>query len=432
MRSDALTAWLQRLELRHPIVIDLGLDRIAQVFARLELGPLPTVITIAGTNGKGSVVACTDAALRAVGARVGVYTSPHLIDFNERIVIDGAPVVDADIVTAFEAIEQHRGEISLSYFEFTTLAALWLFGRAGLDYWVLEVGLGGRLDAVNILDADIAVITSIGIDHTEYLGDTREQIAPEKCGIARAGKPCVVAESDPPDSLSETLDTVGAKTLAIHTDWSVNDTHVRLADGGSVVLPKPFGLLPSNVGAALQVLALCGVDCTQAAVHDAVAAVRLPGRCYQRRVAGFETLYDVAHNGESVAVLRDYLTAHPVAGRTIAVFAAMADKPIRAMLSLIADQVDAWWCPALPNMPRAAQPSDVCALLPQGVATASDDVATALQAARESMQEDDRLLVFGSFFTVGAALESDGGLHGGLLVASQAAGGRRAAVSHAP
>jgi dihydrofolate synthase/folylpolyglutamate synthase len=410
MSSDALNAWLQRLELRHPIVIDLGLDRIAQVFVRLALGSLPTVITIAGTNGKGSVVACTEAGLRAAGARVGVYTSPHLIDFNERIVIDGAPACDADIVAAFEAIERCRGEISLSYFEFTTLAALWLFSRAGLDYWVMEVGLGGRLDAVNILDADIAVITSIGIDHTEYLGETREQIAPEKCGIARAGKPCVVAEADPPASLAETLDRIGAKTIAMNAAWSVSDTHVRLADGRSVPLPAVAGLLPRNVGAALQVLALCGVDPAQAAVHHAVAAVRLPGRCDQRRVFGYETLYDVAHNCESVALLRDYLTAHPVAGRTIAVFAAMADKPIHAMLSLIADLVDAWWCPALPDNPRAAQPSDVCAMLPRAVAMPSADVPAALQAARESMREDDRLLVFGSFFTVGAALKTDGGL----------------------
>ena len=220
----ALSDWLDRLQSQHPVEIDLGLERVAQVAGRLDLlRPEAKTFTVAGTNGKGSVVEVLSSLLAASGLTVGAYTSPHLLRFNERIRISGNEASDRDIVRAFEAIEDARRNVSLTYFEVATLAAMWLFREQGVDAQVLEVGLGGRLDAVNIVDADVAVVTSIGMDHTDWLGDDRGQIAIEKAGIARPARPCVVADLDPPDTLARRLAELGAQSSLLGRDWFVTD-----------------------------------------------------------------------------------------------------------------------------------------------------------------------------------------------------------------
>ncbi|EED36442.1 folylpolyglutamate synthase [Luminiphilus syltensis NOR5-1B] len=402
-RAD-LADWLRYLEGLHPRAIDLGLERVGAVADALELRPPRcSTLTVAGTNGKGSVVAVTAAGLRAAGHSVGVYTSPHLIDFNERIVIDDKPVPDEALLAAFEEIERSRGDISLSYFEFATLAALWLFRRASVDWQVLEVGLGGRLDAVNILDPDIAVITSIGLDHTEWLGPTREAIAPEKAGIARRGKPVVVLETDPPDSLAESLESMGADIKWRGRDWTMSAEQVHLCDGGQVALPDIDGLLSDNIGGALQALSLAGVV-IDAPMLDELASVRVPGRRQRRHWKGHEVLLDVAHNLESVEAMVASLESLPGGERTLALFAAMADKPIHAMLNACAGCFDRWFLPDLAEQPRAMKPADIAALMPEVISTCFDDFDDAWSAVTAALVPGDRLIVFGSFITVGAAL----------------------------
>ena len=252
MAPLSLSAWLERLESQHPVEIDLGLDRVSAVADELGLlSSPPTTLTVAGTNGKGSVVTVLSAALVHSGQRVGRYTSPHLNRFNERICVDDVEVQDAELVAAFEAIEKASAAISLTYFEVATLAALWIFRERVVDVQVLEVGLGGRLDAVNILDADLSVVTSIGLDHTDWLGDSREVIAIEKAGVARPRQPCVVADPDPPHSLLSTLDAQGAKTSLINRDWCVVEGEVQTASHQRFQLPDNTGLLPVNMGAAI-------------------------------------------------------------------------------------------------------------------------------------------------------------------------------------
>ena len=255
MTPLSLSAWLERLESQHPVEIELGLDRVSEVSEKLGLLTAPpTTLTVAGTNGKGSVVSVLSAALVHSGKCVGRYTSPHLNRFNERICIDDVEVEDTELVAAFEAIKEATGTVSLTYFEVATLAALWIFRERDVDVQVLEVGLGGRLDAVNIVDADLSVVTSIGLDHTDWLGDSRELIAIEKAGVARAGQPCVVADPDPPGSLLSTLDALGARTCLINREWCVVGGEMKTEADQRFQLPSNTSLLPVNIGAAIQAL----------------------------------------------------------------------------------------------------------------------------------------------------------------------------------
>ncbi|MBU02826.1 MAG: bifunctional folylpolyglutamate synthase/dihydrofolate synthase, partial [Halieaceae bacterium] len=297
MGALMLSDWLDQLQLQHPVEIDLGLDRVTRVAADLDLlEAVPTTFTVAGTNGKGSVVEVLSSLLVGTGRSVGSYTSPHLLRFNERIRIDGHEASDRDIVEAFETIDRTRGDISLTYFEMATLAALWIFRDRDVDVQVLEVGLGGRLDAVNIIDAHVAVVTSIGLDHIDWLGDDLAQIAVEKAGVARADRPCVIAEGDPPASLRTRLDEIGAESLWVGRDWSVSDSHVTLSSGHELSLPPVSGLLPQNVGAAMEALYQSGLLTVDQLLTCSVPTLSVPGRLNRQLRAELDVVMDVAHN----------------------------------------------------------------------------------------------------------------------------------------
>ena len=406
MPDLSLQGWLSRLESQHPVEIELGLDRVAAVARVMGLldAPPPT-FTVAGTNGKGSVVAVLSAALQDAGLRVGRYTSPHLIRFNERICVDGAEADDQALIGAFVAIEDARGAISLSYFEVATLAALWLFQQRSVDVQVLEVGLGGRLDAVNILDADVSVITSIGLDHTDWLGNDRSQIATEKAGVARPGKPCIVADIDPPDSLLADLHKRAVDTRLIGRDWRIEKGRLYTASGATYRMPDIDGLLPENIGAALQALeAGQKVELNQAAIEK-LSGVRVPGRLSRRDVGPVEVILDVAHNVESVSRLIQFMDGNPVSGRTFAVFGVMGDKPIRDMLAACSGAFDEWNLIDLSDVPRAMAVPDLANLLhPDSIVGDHGPFSDIWDSIKMRSHAGDRVVVFGSFFSVGEAL----------------------------
>ncbi len=413
MPERSLGEWLQHLERIHPAEIDLGLSRTAQVARALDLLPYPlTVLTVAGTNGKGSVVSCSDALLRGHGLRTGRYTSPHLHEFNERIVIDGRPVASEAIVDAFAAIEAARGEITLTYFEFATLAALWLFRCEAVDVAILEVGLGGRLDAVNIVDCDIAVITCIDLDHQHWLGDTVEKIAPEKAAVARSGRPVVLAESSYPRTLFTTLAAIGATPLRAGDHWSWRPAGAEVAvalDGARdpILVPVPPGLLPVNVAAAVRACAFLlreRFDRTVAAA--ALDSLVVPGRRQLVRYEGREVLLDVAHNEGGMRALVAFLDELPPA-RTVAAFGAMKDKDLVSMAACLARAVDGACAVTIPGVARAAEPEAVWrALDAAGIAIAQDDFT--FEAVWQQMlgrsAPGDRLVICGSFHTVAGIL----------------------------
>ena len=409
MAERSLGDWLRHLERIHPREIDLGLTRVHAVARNLGLTPFSSsrVLTVAGTNGKGSVAHAGDAILRAHGQRVGRYTSPHLLRFNERIVVDGEPASDAAIGRAFAAIEQARGPVTLSYFEFATLAALWLFRRAAVDVAVLEVGLGGRLDAVNIVDADIAVITAIALDHQHWLGDSLERIAPEKAAVARAGRPVVLAEPRYPPSLFATLHALGATALRAGDAWAWIESgesrasresraldepraleesgeleepggavRVKLAgEVGERRFPIPRGLRAANIAAAIQASAwLMRERFSAPLAASALASLRVPARRQVLAHAGRELVLDVAHNPAAMQALVEYLRARPGGARTLAIFGAVRDKDIAAMARFLARALDGALALALPGIERAAAPESVREHLDRaGMATAQTD-----------------------------------------------------------
>ena len=405
MTPLSLSAWLERLESQHPVEIELGLDRVSDVAQSLGLlSSPPTTLTVAGTNGKGSVVTVLSAALVHSGRRVGRYISPHLNRFNERICIDDVEVEDAELVAAFEAIEDASGAISLTYFEVATLAALWIFKERKVDVQVLEVGLGGRLDAVNIVDADLSVVTSIGLDHTDWLGDSRELIAIEKAGVARSGQSCVVADLDPPDSLLSTLDALGATTFLVNRDWHVVGGDVQTASHQRYQLPENTGLLPVNVGAAIQALELSGLVTVDQSLVNHLASVRLTGRLSRIQTEDFELVLDVAHNVESVSQLVQFLKDHPVSGKTAAVFGVMGDKPIHDMLTLCESAFDEWHLIDLRHVPRAMSTDRLTEFVkPMGAPIYQGAFADLWQSLMARVTTGDRVVVFGSFFSVGEA-----------------------------
>ena len=405
MAPLSLRAWLERLESQHPVEIELGLDRVSAVADKLGLlASPPTTLTVAGTNGKGSVVATLSAALIHSGKRVGRYTSPHLIRFNERICIDDVEAQDAELISAFEAIEEASAAISLTYFEVATLAALWIFRERDVDVQVLEVGLGGRLDAVNIIDADLSVVTSIGLDHTDWLGDSRELIAIEKAGVARAGQPCIVADPDPPDSLLSTLDALAAKTFLMNRDWRVIEGQMQTASHQRYQLPDKTGLLPVNMAAAIQALELSGLMTVDQSLVDHLASVSLTGRLSRMQTEHCELVLDVAHNVESVSQLVQFLRDHPVSGKTVAMFGVMGDKPIRDMLSLCETAFDEWNLIDLCHVPRAMSTDRLAEFLEPMCASFNQGLFPDLwQSLMTRVTPDDRIVVFGSFFSVGEA-----------------------------
>lgn len=405
-----LNAWLGHLETLHPQKIDLELLRVRTVAERLELLPatVPT-ITVAGTNGKGTCVAALAALLSTRGYSVGCYTSPHLLAFNERITVNQQPATDADIMAAFATIENQRKETSLSYFEFATLAALYLFKQKMVDFQILEVGLGGRLDAVNIVDADACVITSIGIDHTEWLGDTRELIAVEKAGVARHGRPVVVAEEDPPSTLRSHLEGLGAIGYWLGEQWTFTDSWLRLPDSSRRELPSVPALQPSNLGAAVTVLSILGLGLEQEEISNGLAGLMVPGRRQVLRFADRSWWFDVAHNQEAVAKLAEALATSSAGTHTHAIFGAMADKPLRAMIDLMVPGIASWHLPEHQGVTRAATSRDLESLIVAASGQANvhchGSPGAAFDAVQALSEPGDRILVFGSFITVGAQLE---------------------------
>lgn len=415
-----LAEWLDHQQRQHPREIAMGLDRVAAVAKTLGLRkPAARVITVGGTNGKGSTVAFIEAIARAGGAKVGAYTSPHLLRYNERVRIDGVDATDAQLVGAFERIEAARGDTPLTYFEYGTLAALLLFSEAGLDLAVLEVGLGGRLDAVNTVDADVAVITTVAIDHTELLGPDRETIALEKAGIVRAGKPAVVGELDPPDNLLRQIDRVGAFAVRAGKQYRFGD---RLGgkwfwqdDTLKLELKKPSLIAPAqtaNAAAAIAALraVVPALALTENHIASGVAAATVPGR--MQRIGGpIDIVLDVAHNPQAAQQLARWLMTHRAAGATQAVFAALSDKDIPNLVGALMGQVDVWRLAGLPDAGARAQDVDtlsrqVAGLLSRTPSSRHATVAEALENARRHAQAGDRIIVFGSFHTVAQAMQA--------------------------
>jgi dihydrofolate synthase / folylpolyglutamate synthase len=417
MRFTTLEAWLHWQERLHPRPMELGLERVAAVWRRLRpQGLACPVVTVGGTNGKGSCCALLEAILAAAGYRTGAYTSPHLLRYNERVRIHGSEATDAALCAAFDRVDQARGDISLTYFEMGTLAALDLFAAVDLDLAILEVGLGGRLDAVNLVDADVILVTTVDLDHTAWLGPDRASIAREKAGIFRAGRPAVIGERDPPAALLEQAAAIGARPLRAGIDYDAEPDAAgwtwrgpgRVRHG----LPRPAlrgARQIDNAAAVLMVLECLrqplpvGQDAVRAGLHGVCLAGRL------QVLPGSVTLVlDVAHNVQAAAELARDLAAMPCAGRTHAVFACLADKDAVGMLRALGGVVGHWHLVQLQG-PRArplAELAEALGMAGSGAAAGGHaSVAEALDAALRCAAEGDRILVTGSFLTVAAALE---------------------------
>lgn len=419
----SLNDWLTRLESLHPKVIDMGLERVAAVGLKLGLQFACPVITVAGTNGKGSTCAMLEAMLLQGGYRVGLFTSPHLLHFNERARINGEIATDAMLCDSFAIVEAARGETSLTYFEFTTLAILKLFADAGLEAVILEVGLGGRLDAVNIIDADVAIVTSVDLDHMEYLGDTREKIGFEKAGIFRAGRTAICSDPVPPTSLIAHAEAIGADLWLFGRDFNYSGDKQQWNFGGrnqrrnALAYPSLRGanqlLNASAALAALEALRL-RLPLSAQAVRTGLVLVDLPGR-FQVLPGRPAVILDVGHNPHAAATLAqnlDNMGFHPY---TYAVFGSMADKDIAGVLAQLGDRVDHWCLTDLPQPRGASAESIRQRLLASGFkpgigAGAESSVECfptpekAYLNARSRAGENDRIAVFGSFLTVAGVM----------------------------
>ena len=413
----SLDQWLSHLETAHPVGIDMGLARITRVKESLGLKFACPVITVGGTNGKGSTCAFLESILLAAGYKVACHTSPHLLRFNERARLNGADVSDADLLKAFERVEQARCRLSdpptLTYFEFTTLAIMDIFANASVDAVILEVGMGGRLDAVNIVDADCAIVTSIDLDHMAYLGNTREAIAFEKAGIFRTKAIAICADPIPPTSLINHANTIGADLWLMGKDYSFTGDQQQWGWTGR---GKRFsGLGYPALRGANQLLNASAVIAALIALHDrlpvsaqdirnGLALVELPGR-FQVLPGRPTVVLDVAHNPHAAATLAESIEAMAYHPYTYAVFGAMADKDIDGVLKPLLNTVDYWYCTDLPT-PRAASASDLAKRLRafNKEALVFMDPGAAYQAALDKAGEGDRILVFGSFYTVSGVM----------------------------
>jgi dihydrofolate synthase/folylpolyglutamate synthase len=431
-----LAEWLDYQQQIHARGIDMGLGRVREVWQRMGAPrPAPMVITVGGTNGKGSTVAFLEAMLRAGGTRVGAYTSPHILRYNERVRVDGMEADAAALVAAFERIEAARGDTTLTYFEFGTLAAFDVFARAGLDVALLEVGLGGRLDAVNIIDADCAVVVTVDLDHMEYLGPDRESIGREKAGIFRAGKPAIVGETNPPESLLDHAHGIGAHVEVLGRDFgwepqidALRWWHRDPDQSRYVAREEEFGtriLLTGELAlegafqyhnAATAIAALHALDdrvrwnarALEKQQYSEQRAPLLPGRL-QHLGSNPDLVVDVGHNPQAARELARWLDRHPVQGETRAVFGALADKDIEGVVTALGARIGRWYLAGLDEeSPRgetiARLAARVRAVLPEAKCAGYPDIPAALAAARAEASADDRVLAFGSFHVVGPVL----------------------------
>jgi dihydrofolate synthase / folylpolyglutamate synthase len=427
-----LAEWLTLQESAHPLTIDMGLERVARVARRLGVGQAACpVITVGGTNGKGSIAVHLEALLAARGARVGLFTSPHLLRYNERIRVAGAQVDDATLIGAFERIEAARADTTLTFFEYNTLAALLVFAARAVDVTVLEVGLGGRLDAVNLLEADAAVLASIGFDHREWLGDTLELIGTEKAGIFRAGRPAVLGTPAMPASVYAAISTLGARAVVAEQDfswrveqgsWDYSGLRLRLAG-----LPPPA--LAGQIQYRNAATALATLEALEASPHlepasraalrrlapadlartaQGLRSVRLRGR-FEVVPGEVEWILDIAHNEPAAQVLAAQLRAQPLTrpgARTLAVIGVLKDKDAAAIAAALVGIIDQWIVCALPG-PRGGSAVELAQRLgpPAAHAELADSVASGCERARAAAHPGDRVLVCGSLHTVGPALE---------------------------
>jgi dihydrofolate synthase/folylpolyglutamate synthase len=417
MRFDSLADWLDWQAGLSAKSIDLGLDRVRAVWDRLdvELGDVP-ILTVAGTNGKGSSVAFAEAILQAGGYRTGCYTSPHLIHYNERIRVDGSAVEDDTLCAAFDAVDRARGEVPLTYFEFGTLAAFWIFGEAPLDVLVLEIGLGGRLDAVNLLDPDVALITSIGLDHQDWLGDDIEQIGFEKAGILREGQPAVFSGRELPRSVRERAKQLDASLRVAGEDYKAvrrpESWDLQSASMTRRALPLP-GMrgarqVDNAAGVLMALHAMASrLPLDQNAIRAGLLAARVPGR-FDVRPGQPTWILDVAHNPQAAEVLNEMLGEMFVAGRRIALFGALKDKDVKGIVTALANRFDAWYLIDLSAESRglsaASLAQRVAESLPVGTVIEAGEPREALDRVARDAQADDCVVVFGSFLTVGAAM----------------------------
>ncbi len=412
MRFHSLSEWLAFQEQLHPSSIDMGLARVHDTASRMGLAKAPCpVFTVAGTNGKGSTASFIAAMLQAGGHRVGLYTSPHLVHYNERVMVDGVAASDEALCDAFEAVDQARADTRLTYFEFGTLAAMQHFRAQQCEVVVLEVGMGGRLDATNAWDAEVAVVVSVGLDHMDWLGPDREAIGFEKAGVYRAGRPAICADPHPPATLVSHAHTINAHLVRVgeHYGYEVHADgtwHFRglTRDYGPLPAPALPGLVQYGNAAA----AVAALDASQGLRWDprGLCEVRLPGRLQTLQVRP-QVILDVTHNAEGARTLARQLAQDPVDGRTIALCGMMADKPVAATLMALDAEVDHWVFASLPG-PRGATAEVLLAHANEasvhGTVETCDSVDAAYERALALAGVDDRVVVFGSFVTVGAVL----------------------------
>lgn len=416
MRFQTLPDWLSWQEQLYPDVIDLGLHRVQALLKALDLQrPSFPILTVGGTNGKGSCVSFAEAMLRAAGHRVGAYVSPHLLRYNERVRVDGMDVSDAEFCESFQRIDDARGDLRVTYFEFGTLAAVDILVRRGVSAAVLEVGLGGRLDAVNALDPDVALIASVGLDHQDWLGPDRESIGREKAGIFRPSRPAICGDRRPPASLLHQARALGAKLQLIGEDferdirgdsWTWRGQHGELQG-----LPAPA--LPGHIqydNAATVIAALqsdARLEVPESAIREGLVRARIPAR-FQRVPGAVETIFDVAHNPDAARVLAANLRSFPPAGRSLAVLGMFRDKAVEEVARALDGRFDRWYLGGLEG-PRgqdaAALAARVRSALPDAELSESASVVAAYHAGMSAARPGDRVVVFGSFQTVAAVLK---------------------------
>jgi dihydrofolate synthase/folylpolyglutamate synthase len=417
-QSRSLGDWLARLERLHPSAIAMGLERVTRVRDAMSLALACPVITVGGTNGKGSVCALLEAVLRAAGYRTGLYTSPHLLRYNERVRVAGGEAADETLVESFARIEAARGDTLLTYFEFGTLAAIDVFAREAVDVAILEVGLGGRLDAVNAFEPDCAVVTTVDLDHMEYLGPDRESIGREKAGIFRRGVPAICGDEEPPATLLTHARSVGAPLLLRGRDYGYSEQATQWQfwspAGRRASLPHPAlrgAYQLANAATSLMALETLRdrVPVDMGAIRRGLVEVQLPGR-FQVLPGRPLTVLDVGHNPHAARGLADSLGRLPAGGRTYAVFSMLADKDIEGVAAAMKGSVDEWLVTGL-DVPRGADADRVAAALAAaGVTAPVSAFATPALAHREALRragQNDKILVFGSFHTVGAVLQPE-------------------------
>ena len=416
---NSLADWLSHLESLHPKTIALGLERVVQVKQQLDLQPSFPIITVSGTNGKGSVCAMLESILHAAGYRVGCYTSPHLLRYNERVRINKQQADDAELCASFAQIEQVRDDTPLTYFEFGTLAAMQCFIAHKVDVAILEVGLGGRLDAVNAFDSDCAVVTSVDIDHTDYLGDTREQIAFEKAGIFRGGKVAICADADVPQAVRSHAQQAGAELWCIGSEFGFSrydgQWDYRGKTGARNALPYPalrgaFQLY--NASAALAALDALKekLPVSMTAVRRGLVEVQLAGR-FQLVPGRPQLILDVAHNPHAARSLAQNFAGLPPAPRTYAVFAMLKDKDMAGVAAALDAHIDTWLVAGI-AAPRGAVAGELAQMLREsgvrGEIQTFHNVGDALRYAYNAAGENDRIAAFGSFYTVAEAMDAKG------------------------